>query len=150
MSSGVLGYVVIINIIQDGIFKMVKKIDIIFNSEKENDKKHFQIASGFISETTLLFEKENIVALIHAKGSVEFYNMKDELLASGEVPAVDSGKGVYEEICCEVIENSIVLKFPIYEWIDNYPNCDGEYDRWDTRIIGYNTLTFDRLTNSVI
>ena len=34
-----------------------EKIDITFNTEKENEK-YFQIASGYISETTILFEKD--------------------------------------------------------------------------------------------
>lgn len=128
----------------------MKNYDIVFNSEKENDKKCFQIASGFISETTILFEKENSVAVIQAKGRVEFYNMEGELLSIGELPPVESGKGVYQEICCQVVNSTIVLQFPIYEWIDHYPDCDGEYDRWSTRTIGYETITFDTATNAIV
>lgn len=127
---------------------MAREIDIVFNSEK--GKSSFQIASGYISVTTILFEKENIVAVIDAKGAVEFYNVNDELLATGEVSKVESGRQVYEEVCCEADENAVIIRFPIVEWIDNYPHCDGEHDRWDSRIIGYHTLKLDRLTNSVV
>lgn len=127
---------------------MARKIDIVFNSEK--GKSSFQIASGYISVTTVLFEKEDIVAVIDAKGAVEFYNINDELLAAGEVSAVESGRQVYEEVCCEADENAIIIRFPIVKWIDNYPHCDGEHDRWDSKIIGYHTLKLDRLTNSVV
>ena len=126
------------------------KEDIIFNSETTKGSVSFQIASGYISETLILFENENIVALIEAKGQVKFYNMSDELLAQAEAPAVGSGKGVYEEVLCQVKDNLIEIQFSIYEWIDNYPHCDGEHDRWDTRIVGYHTVAFDLLTNSVI
>lgn len=128
---------------------MERKIDIVFDSTKANNEICFQIASGYISETTILFEKESVVALIHAKGRVEFYDMKDELLAKGELPCVESGKVVYEEVCCKAEGDTIVLRFPIYEWIDNYPHCDGEYDRWDTKTIGYHTLTFDTESKTV-
>lgn len=128
----------------------MKKYDIIFNSEKENDNKCFQIASGFHSETVICFEKENIVAVIYAKGQVEFYNMKDELLSVGELPLVESGKGTYEEVRCQVENGTIVLEFPIYEWIDHYPNCDGEHDRWSTRTIGYETIAFDTATDAIV
>jgi len=129
---------------------MARKIDITFNSEKDNNKGYFQIASGYISETNILFEKENIVAVVQATGQVEFLNSEDLVLASGQVSPVDEGKGVYEEICCKVEDNLITLEFPIYEWIDNYPNCDGEHDRWDTRKVGSHTLKFDFLTNSIL
>lgn len=125
---------------------MKRKIDITFNSEKDTNKKSYQLASGYISQTTILFEKENVVAVIQARGSVEFYNMDDALIAAGNVPSVESGRGLYEEICCQVENNMLKLQFPIYEWIDNYPNCDGEYDRWDTKKVGVHTLTLDLLT----
>ncbi len=124
------------------------KADIIFNSE--HGEKTFQIASGHISETTVLFEKEGISALIHAKGYVEFYNVDGELLASGNLPEVESGKQVYEEVRCSADGNLITLSFPIYTWIDHYPNCDGEHDRWSTKTIGYNTVTFDCASNKVV
>lgn len=109
----------------------------------------YQLASGYISETTIHFENENVVAVIQAKGSVEFFNMDDELIAAGKVAPEESGKGVYEEIACQAEGNLIILQFPIYEWIDNYPNCDGEHDRWDTKIIGFHTLTLDLLSCSI-
>ncbi len=128
---------------------MDRKIDIVFNSEIEGGKKQFQIASGHISETTILFEKENIVAVVNAKGSVEFFDVTDKLLASGEILADESGREVYEEICCQVDGDKIVIDFPIYEWVDHYPNCDGDHDRWSTKIIGYNSLKFDVKKNIV-
>ena len=129
---------------------MNKKVDITFNSAKDTNNKSYQLASGYISQTTILFEKENVVAVVQAKGSVEFYNMDDALIAAGSVPSAEGGRGLYEEISCQVENNLLKLQFPIYEWIDNYPNCDGEYDRWDTRKIGAHTLTLDLLTCSIL
>lgn len=132
----------------NGGLNLERKIDIIFNSEVDINKS-FHLASGYISETTILFEKENVVALINADGRVEFYNMQDELLIADKLPAVEGGKEVYDEVSCQVGNDSITLKFPIYEWIDNYPHCDGEYDRWDTRKIGDKTLVLNLLNNSI-
>lgn len=115
----------------------------IFNSEKDNSKGYFQIASGYISETRIHFEKENIIAVVQAIGQVEFYTTDGELLASGSVPPVVSGKEVYEEICCQADSDKITIQFPIYQWIDNYPHCDGEHDRWDTKKVGAHTMIFD-------
>ncbi len=129
---------------------MKENADIIFNSEKDVNLKMYQIASGYISQTKIFFEKENVLAVIEAKGTVEFYGTDEKLIASGKVPPVVSGKEVYEEVGCQTENNMIKLQFPIYEWIDNYPHCDGEHDRWDTKIIGYHTLTLDLLNGSVL
>lgn len=129
---------------------MARNINIAFNSEKDSENTLYQLASGYISQTTILFEKEYVVAVIEAKGSVEFYDTDDVLIASGSVPVKDSGKGLYMDVACRSENDRIELRFPIYEWIDNYPNCDGEHDRWDTRIVGYHTLVLDLTTGSVL
>lgn len=120
---------------------MEKRFDIVFNSEKENGHS-FQIANGYISETKVLFERENIVATINASGHVDFYNENGDVLFSADAQAVDSGKGVYESVVLKVNGGVITVSFPVCEWIDNYPNCDGEHDRWDSRIIGYDDVVF--------
>ncbi len=127
----------------------MEKYDIIFDSEKEKSGKSFQIASGYISETRVLFEKERVAAIIHAKGKVEIYNVNGQIEAIGELPEVEIGKQVYEEVCCDVKDSRIIMSFPTYTWIDNYPHCDGEHDRWETRKIGEKVLTFDLQNKTV-
>ncbi len=128
----------------------MKDYDIIFNSEDDIGYKSFQLATGYISSTKILFEKEKIVAKIEAKGHIDFFDFEDILLASFEIPAQTGGKETYNEVMCGAEENTVILKFPIVEWIDNYPNCDGEHDRWDTVTIGYNTLKFNYKTKEYI
>ncbi|MBQ9860460.1 MAG: hypothetical protein IJO76_07300 [Clostridia bacterium] len=129
---------------------MAKTIDVRFDSEKDNEKGYFQIASGYISETVIFFEKENVFAVVHAKGHVAFYDANDTLLAEGDVPAEDDGKEVYTQLRCRVEENTIMLCFPICRWIDNYPHCDGEHDRWDCEIVGCHPLTFDLNSQKIV
>lgn len=121
---------------------------IIFRSDLISGTQKFQLASGFISTTHILFEKEGILAVIQAEGAVEFFNSEKNRIAAAKVPAQEGGRQVYEEVCCTVGDGAIVLKFPVCQWIDNYPHCDGEYDRWDRVITGYHTLRFDLETNS--
>ena len=123
------------------------KADIIYNSEKGSCK--YQIASGYISETVILFEKESTFVRVHSDGRAEVSTLDGTPLAEGKVQTQTGGREVYEEVVCEADKNFLLLRFSVVEWIDNYPNCDGEHDRWDSRIIGYNTLTFDRNNNSI-
>ena len=120
---------------------MEKNIDIFYNSE--NGRQEFQIASGYISETRVLFEKEQIVALIRAKGVVEFYDRDGEHLATVVAPAEESGKQVYTRCFCDVQDGALEIGLPICQWIDNYPNCDGEHDRWDVEIVGWYILSYN-------
>lgn len=129
---------------------MARKTDITFNSKQDSSETLYQLASGYISKTTILFENENVIAVIQANGRVEFYNTDDERIAVGNVPPVENGRGVYEDVGCQVENHLLTLRFPLYQWIDNYPHCDGEHDRWDTKIVGFHTLTLDLLTRSVI
>ena len=128
---------------------MSKKADIIFDSENTYEKT-YQIASGHISTTVIFFEKENVYAVIEAKGSVEFFDAEDNLIAKGSVPAVSDGREVYEEIRLSANGGIIKLEFPICKWVDNYTHFDGEHDRWDSVTIGYNKLLFDSAKGTVL
>ena len=116
-------------------------IDIVFNSQTQNENV-FQIASGYISQTTVLFEKEKVTAIISAKGSVDFY-VDEKLVSTQSVDAVESGREVYEQVKIQIAQGKIIIGFVVCEWIDRYPHCDGEHDRWDTKIIGYNNVEFN-------
>ncbi len=124
---------------------MKRKIDIVFDSEQDNSKGYFQIASGYISETVVHLLKENLIMVICAEGRVVLYDMEDNLIAEKTAPKNDGGREVYEEVCCCVFDDTLSVKFPIYKWVDNYPNCDGEHDRWDTVKIGEHTVTLPLL-----
>ena len=127
---------------------MAREFDVIFDSTRETEKDFFQIASGYISKTTVLFEKEKVVAVIDAKGVVEFYDLDDNLLATACVPKVTGGKEKYMDAAVKAAGDKLFVIFPLYEWIDNYPNCDGESDRWDARIIGKTAVIFNKETNT--
>lgn len=127
----------------------MKVYDKIFNSGENIGFKSFQLANGYISFTEILFEKEKIVARIEAKGHIEFFDCENIQLASFDIPVQTGGKETYNEVLCRTEENVIVLKLPIVEWVDNYPNCDGEYDRWDTKTIGYNILKYNLETKEI-
>lgn len=129
---------------------MARKYDFTFDSSKSTDKQMYQLASGYISEPAILFLRENIVAVIQAKGGVEFFDADDKLIADASAPPVVNGKEAYTDIGCRVANNVLELHFPVYQWIDNYPNCDGEHDRWDTRIVGFHTMGLDLNTGSII
>lgn len=120
----------------------MEKFDFIFNSEA-GEKKTFQLANGYISTTSILFEKEKVVAVVSAKGKVDLFDLVDNLIETKELPEVTVGKEVYDEVVCCVSNGKITLEFPTYEWIDNYPNCDGEHDRWDTKKVGSETVSFE-------
>ncbi|MBR6801327.1 MAG: hypothetical protein IKM61_06220 [Eubacteriaceae bacterium] len=122
--------------------------DFKFNSQNDH-KREFQLASGYISETEILFENENITVKVHARGHVEFFDSCGKLLADVDLASQEGGREVYMDIVCDKEDDHIILQFPEYKWIDNYPNCDSENDRWDTIIIGNITVKFDVSTNEV-
>jgi len=128
----------------------MQKTDMVFNSEKDTAGVFHQIASGYISTTSVLFEKEGVVAVIQAKGSVEFFNADGALIASGNVPAAEGGRELYEDVAFGVENGLIKLTFPIYQWIDNYPHCDGEHDRWDKKTVGSHSLSLNLLTGEIV
>jgi hypothetical protein len=102
---------------------MERTVDITFDSEKITGSQKYQLASGYISQTSILFEKEGVIAVIQANGTVEFFDRNDSRIAAGNAPAIDDGRGVYEDVFCAVNNGAICLEFPVYKWIDNYPTA---------------------------
>jgi len=125
-------------------------MSLIFHSDIDPADREFQLASGYISTTCITFENEGIRTVIQAPGKVEFFGAGDVLLAAAAVAPQEDGRQLFEDVRCSVADGTIVLRFPVYQWIDNYPHCDGEYDRWDKRTLGYHTLRFDLQAHTVI
>ena len=46
------------------------------------------------------------------------------------------GRGCYMDVFITTTDDGALFQLPDYIWYDNYPDCDGESDRWDTKIIG--------------
>ena len=96
------------------------------------------------------FVNEGIISIIEqGEHRVDFYTPEDDFLLSTPLPIVEDGGKAYFDICCGVENGIITMKFPVYNWVDNYPHCDGEYDRWDTTVIGYHVMKFNLSDNSV-
>ncbi len=121
----------------------MKKYDKIFSTVKNKGSESFQLATGYISSTVIFFEEEKIFVKIEAKGYVEIFDLEDNLLQSLAVPTQTGGREVYDEVECSVQNSNVTLRFPVVEWIDNYPHCDGEHDRWDRKVIDYHTVKFE-------
>ena len=119
----------------------------VFKSAECTGTKEYQLATGYISTTEIYFEAEKTVIRIEAAGKVTFMDNEENVIVSVNVPEQTGGKGTYNDVICSVEENKIVLKLPVVEWIDNYPHCDGEHDRWDCRTIGYHMVKFEPETN---
>lgn len=127
----------------------MKPYDHLFDSTKAPGYADYQLACGFISTTRIFFRNEQILAVIQSKGHVDFYDAEDHLLASADAIETAYGRKRYMDLRCRVADNAVILDFPIYEWHDNYPHCDGEYDRWDATVVGFRPMRLDLKTKEV-
>ena len=106
------------------------KFDVTFITSDETEPKNCHLACGFLTRTDILFKEEQIAAVIECTGEIEFRRPNDmrNTIAAITVPKQEGGREIYMDVTCSVKDGQIVLKMPIYSWIDHYPNCDGESD----------------------
>lgn len=124
---------------------------VIFNSNEFPDGRLISLAAGHISMTRIEFKNENVVVFIDAKtGEVRFNNINFNKLLTTNIKTPSTGDEKFSEIKCFVEDNLIKLGFPEYQYKDNYPNCDGEYDRWTKTISSLNYLIYDFSNNCFV
>lgn len=124
---------------------------LLFSSESYPAGQVLGLASGYLSLTHIVFVNEGITVTVEAKkGEVEFFGKDSTKLLSTKVPLPEDGDEKFSEVKCIVEEGRIKLGFPKYTYEDNYPNCDGESDRWTKVIAGYTLLCYDIESNSIV
>ena len=128
------------------------KYDETYITSKHTGPQNYHLACGFRTRTDILFKEENIFAVIECSGEIQFRSPDDvkTTIASVKVPKQEGGREIYMDVTCLVEDGCIVLKMPIYRWIDHYPHCDGESDRWDGEAIGYHTVRFNPATGEAV
>ncbi len=125
--------------------------EVIFDSVKSNQGEIVSLACGYISLNRILLINEKITVNIEAKtGEIEFYDLDDNKLLSAKIQPPTLGDEKFSEVECRVEGDQIKLGFPQYTYKDNYPNCDGESDRWTKTVSGFNYLCYDFKNNHLI
>lgn len=110
----------------DYIFNDNSLYEVEFEIDYENDK-----------PITVFFEKENITLTADKHGNAVF-NTADGTEIKKDKAQADR---FFLSIYCSVKDGVINVRFPVTETIDHYPNCDGEYDRYFTKVIDNIVIT---------
>lgn len=122
--------------------------EITFDSKDHSTGKLLNLACGYISLSQIVFTNENIIINIESrKGEIDIFDSESNKLLSAKVELPSFGDEKYSEVKCAVKNSIITLGFPKYTYEDNYPNCDGEYDRWTKKIDYYRFFCYDIKNN---
>ena len=111
--------------------------------------KNFHLSCGFYETTYVLLKDEKMEIDIHYSGKITVFNEKNQVILRTEAPKSEGGRGIYMDCDMKVEDHKAIIHFPIYSWIDHYPHCDGESDRWSTKTMGYHLVTIDLKTLEV-
>ncbi len=82
---------------------------------------------------------------ISSKGAASYFDNDGLLICKSEETQND-----FREFGVEWKQGILILRFGHTETVDNYPNCDGEYDRWDTRWVAEYEIKIDTTTNLLV
>lgn len=102
---------------------------------------------GHAEDTEIHFPEHNIFVTVLNNGKLTFYNEKHNEIAQLTVTP-NTENGMHDNIYCKCESGKITFWFPIVTYVDNYPHCDGEYDRWSVKYIAYDCLIFDIASRS--
>lgn len=104
-----------------------------------------------IDPTEVEFPVEGIRGTVNSLGHLEVADPDGKVLGTVDVPAhgdptAYAHSAQYGTVRCTAEGNEVIFCFPVYIWEDCYPHCDGEYDRWDRRILRWFRVIFDCTT----
>lgn len=116
----------------------MSRIDAVIYSNE--DFQQVKLSCGFYETTYILLKDEKKEVDIHCSGLIKIFDEKNKLISQTKAPKSEGGREIYMDVLMKVEHQQVFLKFPIYEWIDHYPHCDGESDRWSTNTLGYHDL----------
>ena len=111
------------------------RYDHIITSSEDLKEARFHLSCGYYDTTSFFFEKANFSVTIHCRGIFTFQRGGAEPVTVRAKPMTD-GRGCYMDVFITTTDDGAIFRLPDYIWYDNYPDCDGESDRWDTKIIG--------------
>ena len=69
---------------------------------------------------------DGCTVVVSCEGAAVFYGSD-----GNEIARVDKGDGCFKEARLSWESGRVSVEFGQIHYIDNYPNCDGEHDRWD-------------------
>lgn len=113
------------------------KYDHIFDSSASVYETKCEFDRNKAEEITVLFEKEGVMLTADIYGNYTFESTDGTVVKNGKAESDRCFMFIY----CSVKDNVINVRFPITETVDHYPNCDGEYDRYSTKIVDNIVIT---------
>ena len=81
---------------------------------------------------------------VSPKGATQVCNGEGRLLAE-----TDDGDTVYKEVRFSWTPTALTVQFGRVTYVDNYPHCDGEHDRWEEKWLSMRTVTVHTETYAV-
>lgn len=117
------------------------EVNFTFDSSIEERKEiTLSFERGVITE--VFFKEEQLLAKIDGNGETQLCAPDGSVLDTQKPVGPDGEGRLLEKAFCQVKGNEIILEFPVYKYIDHYPHCDGEHDRWSQIQVDTWTLHF--------
>ena len=85
---------------------------------------------------SILFEREGIVLHADRDGNATFCDLDGNVICRDRAESTKC----FSRVRARVHEGCAVAEFLATKWIDHYPHCDGEYDRWSEVILDTVTI----------
>ena len=109
--------------------------DHIIESARTLQDQWFHLSCGYYTTTSFFFEAWGLAVTVDCNGTFTF-RTADGQEQTVKAEPMRGGRGCYMEIFITTSERELLFRLPEYRWWDNYPDCDGEYDRWDAEVVG--------------
>ena len=116
------------------------KYDYIYDSAVQVYEEKLEFDCETKPSVTVLFSKEGVILQADNNGNSVFFDSEGNELFKARAEYEEKSR--FSWICFHSGKNVITVNFTVTKLVDNYPHCDGEYDRWDEIVVKKIPITY--------
>ncbi len=106
------------------------KYDFIYDTNTSGCEHEYELKRDGV--VTILLEKENLVLEVCSQGDITLCDIDGKSIATKKVEPQKYPDRNFNSVLVKFFDSKVELNMLINKTVDNYPHCDGEYDRWST------------------
>lgn len=106
------------------------KYDYIYDTSTQNTEQEYELNREGDCLAKILLKEQNFALEINSQGKVVLYDIDGKVIDTKKIKSEKYPDKKFSDVIIKISNDKIQLNMLMKKYVDHYPHCDGEYDRW--------------------